>query len=417
MEINDKVMEFIPETVKGILDFFGISNRMPVWVYELISVGLLLAVSYILFVIFKYIVSFSGRKVAAKTTKKWDDIFVENRVFVTFTYIIPAIFIYMAIPSAISNPGLVVLVKKAMSLYMIYIVMKTISKIIKSITTVYRQNEKTKDKPIQVIFQLFYVIALFIAILSAFSVLLDKPIGGLIAGIGAFTTIVMLIFKDSILGFVAGWQLSANDQLRIGDWITVPKYGADGDVIEMSLYSVKVRNFDNTITTVPPYALISESFQNWRGMQESKGRRIKRALFIDINSVRFCDDGMLKKYAQINYLKEYLEKTQSSFSDNPDKRKYVPESARNQTNIGVFRAYMEHYLKLNPEISKELTCMVRQLGPSEKGIPLEVYCFVSNKQWVYYEKVQSDIFDHFIAMVPFFDLRLFQLPSNFGITE
>lgn len=418
--VNEHVLKFIPDLMKSLFLTMGASDKIANWVYELMSVAVLFLLAYLLFLTFKYLVVSAVRKIASKTTTKWDDIFVENKVFLTLSYMVPPIFVHATISSVLSNDTLVVLVQKLAQLYILYILVKTIAKVQKSITQMYQQNEKTKNKPIQVIFQLVYVIAVFLAILAAVGIILNKPIGGLIAGIGAFTTIVMLIFKDSILGFVAGWQLSANDQLRIGDWITVPKYEADGDVIEMSLYSVKVRNFDNTITTIPPYALISESFQNWRGMQESKGRRIKRSIYIDINSVKFCDDRMLEKFSTIDYLKDYIEKTQASFKDETSKypkSRYVPANARHQTNIGILRAYMEHYLKLNPEINDDLTCMVRQLGPSEKGLPMEVYCFVSNKEWVHYEKVQSDIFDHFIAMVPFFELRIFQYPTTMGILD
>lgn len=388
---------------------------LPNWICELICIALLIGLSWLLFKIFKTIVTKVGTRIAQKTDAKWDDVLVKNKVFTSLTYLIPSIFLLSTIPYILSNEKIITLIEKIIYIYIIYCIIRTISYILKSATEVYQLNENKKNKPIQVIFQLITIVVYFIGSLGAISVLIDKPIGGLIAGIGAFTTIIMLIFKDSILGFVAGWQLTANDQLRIGDWITVPKYGADGDVVEMSLYSVKVRNFDNTITTIPPYALISESFQNWRGMQESKGRRIKRALFIDINSILFCNEAMLSKYSQIEYLKKYIEETQASFLDDTvsyPKSKYIPANARHQTNIGIFRAYMKHYLTLNPEISTELTCMVRQLGPSEKGVPLEVYCFVTNKDWGHYEKVQSDIFDHFIAMAPFFDLKIFQFPTN-----
>lgn len=416
--LREEAIKFVPMQIDRAIDGVGGFIGLPMWISELVSFTLLVAFAYLIFIISKLVVSKVSTRIARSTTSKWDDALVENKVFVTLTYIIPCLFLILTMKYVLSNEELIIILKKALYIFMIYKVLRTVTLFLKSAAQVYQLNEKKKNKPIQVIFQLITVIVYFIGGLIFISILIDKPLGGLIAGIGAFTTIIMLIFKDSILGFVAGWQLSANDQLRIGDWITVPKYGADGDVIEMSLYSVKVRNFDNTITTVPPYALISESFQNWRGMQESKGRRIKRSIFLDLNSVKFCDEKMLEKYSQIEYLKDYITKTQSSFIDNTSdefkrKSKYIPETARRQTNIGIFRAYMQYYISLNPEISNELTCMVRQLGPSEKGVPLEVYCFTVNKNWVHYEKVQSDIFDHFIAMVPFFDLKIFQFPSTF----
>jgi miniconductance mechanosensitive channel len=225
----------------------------------------------------------------------------------------------------------------------------------------------------------------------------------------------MLIFKDSILGFVAGWQLSVNDMLRPGDWITVPKYGADGDVEDISLYSVKVRNFDRTITTIPPYSLVSESFQNWRGMQESDGRRVKRSVLIDMNTIKFCTPEMLDKFRKIAYIKDYIDQTETqieSFNKEFGYDNSVLVNGRRQTNVGVFRAYLEEYLKRHPEVNHNMIAMVRQLQPTEKGIPVELYFFISNKNWVDYENIQSDIFDHVMAIVPQFRLKIFQYPSS-----
>jgi miniconductance mechanosensitive channel len=219
---------------------------------------------------------------------------------------------------------------------------------------------------------------------------------------GAFMAVLILVFKDSILGFVAGWQLSANDMLRQGDWITVPKFGADGTVEEVSLYSVKVRNFDNTITTIPPYTLVSDSFQNWRGMEESGGRRIKRYIGIDITSISFCTPEMLERFRKIQYLTEYIDKTEAEIlqynkENNTDNSILV--NGRRQTNIGVFRAYLQSYLDNHPEVNHDLTCMVRQLQPTARGVSIELYFFTRVKNWVYYENVQSDIFDHVMATV------------------
>jgi miniconductance mechanosensitive channel len=232
---------------------------------------------------------------------------------------------------------------------------------------------------------------------------------------GASMAILLLIFKDSILGFVAGWQLSANDMLRQGDWITVPKYGADGNVEEISLYSVKVRNFDNTITTVPPYSLVSESFQNWRGMQESGGRRVKRSVLIDMSTIKFCTPEMLERFSKIKYLQEYIKNTEyeiERYNRENEVDNSVLVNGRRQTNIGVFRAYLQEYISRHPEVNQEMTHMVRQLQPTERGIPVELYFFIRIKDWVYYESVQSDIFDHVLAIIPQFDLKVFQYPTG-----
>ena len=223
------------------------------------------------------------------------------------------------------------------------------------------------------------------------------------------------VFKDSIMGFVSGVQLSANDMLKVGDWIAMPKYGADGTVIEVTLNTVKVRNWDNTITTIPPYLLVSDSFQNWRGMRESGGRRVKRSINIDMNSVKFCTPEMLDKYRKIRLLKDYVEHTEAVIEEY-NKEHHIDNSVlvngRRQTNLGVFRAYLTAYLKSLPDVNQELVCMVRQLQPTDHGIPMELYFFCAIKDWVPYEGVQADVFDHVLAIIPEFDLQVFQSPSG-----
>jgi miniconductance mechanosensitive channel len=225
----------------------------------------------------------------------------------------------------------------------------------------------------------------------------------------------MLVFKDSIMGFVSGVQLSANDMLKVGDWITMPKYGADGIVIEVTLNTVKVRNFDNTITTIPPYLLVSDSFQNWRGMRESGGRRVKRSINIDMTSVRFCTPEMLEKYRKIQLLKDYIEQTEAvveAYNKENGIDNEVLVNGRRQTNLGVFRAYLTAYLKSLPVVNTELNCMVRHLQPTDHGLPVELYFFSTIKDWIPYEGVQADVFDHVLAIIPEFDLRVFQSPSG-----
>jgi len=229
------------------------------------------------------------------------------------------------------------------------------------------------------------------------------------------TTVLMVVFKDAILGFVAGIQLSANKMVAPGDWIEMPKYGADGDVLEVALTTVKVQNFDKTITTVPTYALISESFKNWRGMSESGGRRIKRAITIDMSSIRFCDDAMLVRLSQIHYMADYLEEKRREFEAWSAEHEGEPATAlhpRRLTNIGTFRAYIVAYLRHHPKIHKQLTFLVRQLAPTDHGLPIEIYVFSTDQNWINYEGIQSDIFDHLLAVVPQFDLRVYQRLSD-----
>ena len=267
-------------------------------------------------------------------------------------------------------------------------------------------------------FLIFYIAALICGILIV-SILIGKSPAILLTGLGASAAVIMLIFRDSILGFVSGIQLSANDMLKVGDWITVPKYGADGSVIEVSLTTVKVQNWDNTIVTLPPYLLVSDSFQNWRGMQASGGRRVKRSVNLDMTSVKFCTPDMLARYRNIDIIREYIDQTEQRVEEynaahgiRPGERKI---NGLHQTNLGVFRAYLERYLRNEVPVNKGMTLMVRQLQPTETGLPMELYFFTDTVVWVDYERIQSDVFDHVLAVIPEFDLRVFQNPSGSDI--
>jgi miniconductance mechanosensitive channel len=249
---------------------------------------------------------------------------------------------------------------------------------------------------------------------------LDRSPWGIVSGIGALTAVLLLIFRDSILGLVATVQLSGNDMVRVGDWIEMPSYNADGDVIDMSLHTVKVQNWDKTITTIPTHALISDSFRNWRGMQESGGRRIKRSIYIDMNTVRFVDEEMLQKYRKFDYLGEYVDRKLSEIEEyNRNHVRDLSEvvNGRRLTNLGTFRAYVESYLKRHSMISDEMTFLVRQLQPSDRGIPIEIYVFSRDIRWANYEQIQADIFDHLLAVIPEFGLRVYQAPSGNDVTR
>jgi miniconductance mechanosensitive channel len=303
---------------------------------------------------------------------------------------------------------------KAVLIFIVVQILRAVKAATNSMTILYSEHEDYANKPVRVFFQVIAVLSYFAGAMLILSIIIGESFTTLFAGLGASMAILILVFKDTILGFVAGWQLSANDMLRKGDWITVPKYNADGNVEEMSLYSVKVRNFDNTITTIPPYILVSDSFQNWRGMQESGGRRVKRYVSIDIGTVKFCTPEMLERFRKISYLTSYIDSKQAEleqFNSENEIDSTVLVNGRRQTNIGVFRAYLQAYLDNHPEINHDMTCMVRQLQPTERGIPIELYFFTRIKDWVYYENVQSDIFDHLLAIVPQFELRIFQFAS------
>ena len=346
----------------------------------------------------------------------WNTLLMKRKVFHNLIHTIPAILVYALLPMAfMRGKELLVISQKACAIYIIFSLLLAINGILLMIMDIYDGKETMKNRPMKGFIQVLQVLLFFIGGIVIISILVNKSPASLFAGLGASAAILMLVFKDSIMGFVSGVQLSANDMLKVGDWIAMPKYGADGTVIEVTLNTVKVRNWDNTITTIPPYLLVSDSFQNWRGMRESGGRRVKRSINIDMTSVRFCTPEMLAKYRKIQLLKDYVEQTEEVIE------KYNAENGidnsilvngRRQTNLGVFRAYLTAYLKSLPDVNQELTCMVRQLQPTDRGIPIELYFFCALKDWVPYEGVQADVFDHVLAIIPEFDLQVFQSPSG-----
>lgn len=280
---------------------------------------------------------------------------------------------------------------------------------------IYNTYEISNRIPIKGFIQVFKIIIYFICFILIISILLNKTPIILFSSLGALTAVLMFIFKDPILGFIAGIQLSANQMVAKGDWISMPKYGADGNIIDIALTTVKIQNWDKTITTIPTYTLITESFKNWRGMSESGGRRIKRSINIDINTIRFCTEEMLSRFKEIHYISGYLKKTETETQVynqklNVDHSNLV--NGRRMTNIGTFRAYVETYLRNQPMINKEMTFLVRQLAPTEHGLPIEIYVFSKVQEWGEYESIQANIFDHILAVVPEFDLRVFQDPSG-----
>jgi len=405
--IVDKIYELLLE--------WGVSPTLAAALDEVISVSLLFLIAYLanLFarnVVYKFLVHF-----VKFTSFKWDDILIDHDVAKHLVRIIPGIIVHIAAPIALRSELAVELLQRGAEIFIVATLLNTISAATKALTVIFTNTAEYANKPMKVVFQIVAVLAYFVGGIIILSIVINTSFTSLFAAMGASMAILMLIFKDSILGFVAGWQLSVNDMLRPGDWITVPKYGADGDVEEISLYSVKVRNFDKTITTIPPYSLVSESFQNWRGMQESEGRRVKRSVIIDMTTVKFCTKEMLERFKKISYLQDYLKSTEQKIEiynkeNNIDNSVLV--NGRRQTNIGVFRAYLTEYLNRHPQVNKNIIIMVRQLQPTEKGIPVELYFFISDKNWVNYENIQSDIFDHVIAIVSQFDLKIFQYPSN-----
>jgi miniconductance mechanosensitive channel len=314
-----------------------------------------------------------------------------------------------------SYPSTVSLVATAMSIYMITVMILVVNAFLNALAIIYQDFQVAKTRPIKGYVQIAKIIVYLIGGIIIISTLFGKNPLGIIGGLGAFSAVLLLVFKDPILGFVAGIQLSANNMLAPGDWITMPKYAADGTVIDVALTTVKVQNWDKTISTIPTYALISDSFKNWRGMEESGGRRIKRSINIDMKSIRFCTPEMLKKYSRIQHVKDYVEQKEKeieAFNQEHQIDNSLLVNGRRQTNIGVFRAYLRGYLHRHPSIHDGMTFLIRQLQPSEKGLPIEIYVFSKIQEWSRYEDLQSDIFDHILAVLPEFDLRVYQNPSG-----
>ncbi len=353
-------------------------------------------------------------RVTLKTTNTWDDALMEAGVFHRFLRLIPLTFIAICIDR--SMPENFVMLKRVPFALIIFSGARAIEAVLNAISDIYHQREAVSRKPIRPFIQTLIIVDYILASIFLISVLLDKSPGLLVGLLGGVTAVTMLVFKDTILGFVAGIQLGANDMVREGDWIEMPKYGADGDVIEVAVNTVKVRNWDKTISTIPTYALISDSFKNWRGMSESGGRRIKRSIAIDMNTVHFADEAMLDGFRKMNLLTDYVEKRQTEI-DTVNQESGLDLSAtvvngRRQTNLGIFRAYLVEYLRHHPNIHTGMTFLVRHLQPTPQGLPIEIYVFSSDKVWANYEAIQSDIFDHILAAIPEFGLRVFQEPTG-----
>jgi len=351
-------------------------------------------------------------RVVTNSKVKWGKIILERQVFRKLSHIVPAIIIYSF---SSTFPAYQSIIEKLAITYIIIVALVFIESLLNVLNDIYQTFEISKVKPIKGYIQVVNIIIMTLGFILVISNLIGESPLILLSGIGALSAVVMLVFKDSLLGLVAGVQLTANDMVRVGDWIEMPKYGADGDVIDISLNTVKVQNFDKTITMIPSYALISDSFINWRGMQSSGGRRIKRHLYIDTSSITFCTEEMIEKFIKVHYLSDYIiqkerEITEYNVKNEIDRNN--PVNGRALTNIGVFRAYINNYLKNHNGINQNMTLMVRQLAHSEHGLPIEIYAFTNSVQWAVYESVQSDIFDHLFAVAPEFGLKVFQNPSG-----
>ena len=365
------------------------------YLYWTITLSCVVLVIYMVNLIFRRVLSPAIRKVTNKTTFEWDEIVLSDSMLKDISRLIPPILLAVLLPIVfVEGSDALDFVMRINNIYLVVVVAKLFCTFLASLYNLSLHHERLKNHSLQSVYQMLKVLVVCVALIIVVSILINKNPGYILTALGASAAVLMLVFKDMIVGLVAGVQLSVNDMLRPGDWIAMPKYGADGDVIEVSLTTVKVQNWDKTITTIPPYALVSDSFQNWRGMQESGGRRVKRSVYIDMRSIQFCTEEQIKEFESKGWL-EGIERA----DDRP-------------VNLHVFRNYLEKYLRNHPRVNQDMTIMVRQLQPTVEGLPLELYFFSAGTAWIQYEQLQSEIFEHLFAILPTFGLRIFQSPMG-----
>jgi len=387
--------------------------------------ALLLAAVIAHFVVRRALIAFM-QLLARRSSMQWDDALQRNKVFHRITHVIPAIVVYRGIglvsaaDDRIVTVGVVTAIQNVTMAYVALMVTLAITAALSAGNEIYEQQPIARDRPLKGIVQVAQIVVYIVGAVIVVSHLIAKSPLVLLSGFGAMTAVLLLVFKDTILGFIASLQLTANDMVRVGDWIEMPSNGADGDVIEVALHTVKVQNWDKTITTIPTYQLIASSFKNWRGMSESGGRRIKRALYIDQASIGFLGDEDVERLAKFALLREHLDAKRRELEEATESLGEDGAEAVNRrrlTNIGVFRAYVASYLKSHARLNPDMTMMVRQLQPGPEGLPVEIYCFTRTTEWLAYEGVQSDIFDHMLAILPEFGLRLFQKPTGADLSH
>lgn len=406
----------IQQQLIELLHKFGAATHSDSWIYQLTSLAIILLLAWLCLAMGRYLLVNYISKLILKSRTKWDDELHNHRFFFRSAHIFPALVLYLFSPLLLDPQSTLLLaLQKIAIIYTLLISVAAGSALLNTVEDAYNASSLAQKAPITGFVQVSKLLLVVIAGLLILANLLDRSPLLLLSGLGAVTAVLLLLFKDTILGFVAGIQIAANRTVNTGDWIEMPEFGANGDVKEVGLTTVKIRNFDNTISTIPTYALISRPVKNWRGMVRSNGRRIKRAIYIDVHSIKHCDQAALDKFARIRFIQTYIQQKKQELADY-HKQKQIDDSdlinSRQLTNIGTLRAYMEAYLSQHPMINQDLTLMVRQLAPTEIGVPLEVYCFSADKNWVNYERIQSDIFDHFLAMLPAFELRAYQRISD-----
>lgn len=382
------------------------------WLKQALYMAAVLLGSFLSFYITNRYILVLFKKIAQKSKTRFDDAILESRLIARISYYVPLLII--------DNLAFVFLdleswVKRLTELFMIVLAIGVVHAFLRSINNYYETLPRSKERPIKGYIQITIIVTYIFGIIFIIGYLTGQSPWVLLSGVGALTAVILLIFRDTILSFVAGMQITAYDLIHVGDWIEMPQYGADGDVIEIALHTIKVQNWDKTITVIPTHKLSSDAFKNWRGMQQAGGRRIKRSIYIDQNSIKFIDDDLIEKFSRIRLISDYMQKKISEL--NEYNKTYQLEDnnqihRRRLTNIGTFRAYAQAYIEHHPRINQNLTHMVRQLPPGPNGLPIEIYAFTNDIVWQNYEGIQSDIFDHLLAVVREFDLRIFQNPSG-----
>ena len=416
-----KIIESIFSWCNYLLLKIGFNPSIASYVSVLVNSILLCALAYSIYIIFRIVLVTAMIFIARKTKTKFDDLLVTNKTAKYIAHLIPLLFIYKAVPIILNDfVYWETIFGKLVGVYIVLLILWIIRTIFNAIRDYLKQDPKYSDKPIDSYIQVIMIVLWIFGTIIIVSEIFDIDTKNLLAILGAISAVIILIFRDTILGFVASVQVSLNDMVRIGDWITFDKFGADGDVTEINLATVKVRNFDNTTTTIPTYSMISDSFRNWRGMLNSDGRRIKRYVLIKASSIRFMKDQEIENLKKIQLLTSYIQHRQDEivkYNSNHNVDKTIAINGRNMTNFGLFRKYITQYLHNHPGLNKDMILLCRQLQPTQNGIPLEIYAFSNDKKFENYEYIMSDIFDHIFASIKYFDLEICEMPNAIDVTK
>lgn len=411
-----KLIELIFGWCFSLLKKWGLPRTVAAYSSLIVNVFILSVLSYFIYLFFRYILEKTLAIVAKKTKTKFDDLLISNKTVKYISHLIPLLFIYKSVPIILKNYDYWEdIFGKLVGIYIVLLILWIVRTVFNALRDNLKQIPKFSDKPIDSYIQVIMIVLWVFGISFIISRVFDINKNEFLAILGGISAIILLIFRDTLLGFVASVQVTLNDMVRIGDWITFDKFGADGDVIEINLATVKVRNFDNTTTTIPTYSMISDSFRNWRGMLDSDGRRIKRHLLIKAKSIRFVSEEELVELKKIQLISNYIDSRQeeiNKFNALNAIDKSIAINGRNMTNFGLFRKYITQYLQNYPSLNKDMTLLCRQLQPTAQGIPLEIYAFTKDKRFENYEYIMADIFDHIMSSLSYFDLEIFELPSE-----